>query len=69
MAYQPTPADIFHRALEALGYTEDDQSEEAERAKTWVYATFDDDAEWLETSTPDTIRREYAAYSKVVYGR
>ena len=47
---------VFDRAFAALGYTSEDHTPEAE---VWVGATFDNDARWLETATPEQIRRSF----------
>lgn len=62
-----TDQEILDRAYEALGVRLDDKSVEASNARTWVDATFDDDIEWLEKSTPGEIRSAYAIYRKLVH--
>lgn len=64
-----TDQEVLDRALAVLGYTPDDESEAAERARTWIAATFDDDARWLETATPARLRRAYTSYRRSVYER
>jgi hypothetical protein len=63
-----TDQEVLDRALGSLGYTPDDESVEAQRAQTWVAATFDEEMCWLEAATPEQLRDAYSAYRRSVYG-
>jgi hypothetical protein len=54
------------RNLEILGFAFDDCSQEAEMAQTWVLATLDDDEEWFEKRSMETIRAAYASWRRSV---
>lgn len=45
--------------LEILGFSAADQTEEAEMARTWILATMDEDEDWFERRSMETIRAAY----------
>lgn len=48
--------------LEILGFQSDDESSEAEMARTWILATLDDDEEWFEKRSRQTIKLAYESW-------
>lgn len=52
--------------LAILGFFADDRSSEAEMARTWVMATLDEDEEWFETRSLESIRLAYQSWRRTV---
>jgi hypothetical protein len=52
--------------LAILGFSADDHSSEAEMARTWVMATLDEDEEWFETRSRESIRLAYQSWRRIL---